>query len=130
MKEWFAKFFAGMAESLRVWAVQLVVDAEKSLPGATAAEKRAWVVSRLDDMVKLPWYAEPFDGPAFGMLVDLVCGKLNLLTDHKLEAVPLTVEGVKKAAALIDVDDNEIKSVSGMSVDERIEALYRKYGIK
>lgn len=128
VKDFFAKFIAGMKESLKLWAIQLIVDAEKKLPGETGAEKRKYVVAQLDDMVKLPWYAEPFDSPAFGILVDLVCGKLNLLTDKKL--AEMTPETIKKAATLIDVEDNEIKSVSALSVDERIDALYKKYGIK
>lgn len=128
VKDFFAKFIAGMKESLKLWAIQLIVDAEKKLPGETGAEKRKYVVAQLDDMVKLPWYAEPFDAPVFGILVDLICGKLNLLTDKKL--AEMTPETIKKAATLMDVEDNEIKSVSALSVDERIDALYKKYGIK
>lgn len=130
MKEWFLKLFGSMTESLKVWAVRFIVQAESSLPGATAAEKRTYVVKMLDEKVDLPWYAEPFDGPLFGLLVDLACKKLNLLTDHNLTAVPLTEVSVNKAAALLEVDDDKIKSVSTLSIDERIEALYRKYGIK
>lgn len=128
IKEIFARLTGGLTEGLKLWAVQLVIEAEKNLPGATGAEKRANVIRRLDETVRLPWYAEPFDGPAFGLLVDMVCEKLNLLTDKDIASV--TPAAAKKAASLLEVDSNEIKAASGLSVDERIEALYRKYGIK
>lgn len=128
MKEFFAKWTGGLTDGLKLWAVQLVIEAEKTLPGATGAEKRASVVKRLDDMVKLPWYVEPFDGPAFGLLVDLVCEKLNMLTDKDIASV--TPDAAKKVAKIIEVDNSELNAASGLSVDERIEALYRKYGIK
>lgn len=128
IKEYFVKWVGGMTESLKLWAVQLVVQAENELPGSTGAEKRSYVVAQLDEMVKLPWYVEPFDGPAFGLLVDLVCEKLNLLTDRDITAVSAST--IMKVAKIIDVDSNEIKSTSGLSIDERIELLYKKYGIK
>ena len=33
------------------------------------AQKHAAVVQALDDMIRLPWYAEPFDGTVFNMAV-------------------------------------------------------------
>ena len=125
LKEMLATFIAGMVSSLKVWAVQLVIETEKAIPGESAAKKRAYVVQKLDDMVRLPWYLEPFDGPAFGLIVDYACDKLNLIMGHKWE--DLTPEQVQKVAAVIDMPVTE---VSGSSIDERIEAMYKKYGIK
>lgn len=128
IRDFLAKWTCGMKDGLKLWVVQLVIATEKELPGATGAEKRANVVKQLDEMVKLPWYAEPFDGPAFGLLVDMVCEKLNLLTDRNIASVK--PETAKKAAKVIEADAEDIKSVSALSVDERIDALYKKYGIK
>ncbi|MEA5034252.1 hypothetical protein [Cloacibacillus evryensis] len=125
IKEILAKWATGAVSSLKVWAVQLVMETERTIPGESAERKRAYVVQRLDDMVKLPWYFEPFDGPAFGLIVDYACDKLNLVMGH--EWTDLSPEQVKKVAAVIDAPVTE---VSGQSIDERIEALYKKYGIK
>ncbi len=131
VKELLLKFAAGAVESLKLWAVQLVIEAEKTIPGESAEKKRAYVVQRLDDMVLLPWYLEPFDGAAFGLVVDYACDKLNLIMGHDWK--DLTPEQVTKVAAVVDVPKAEAEKVvvsSEMSIDERIEAMYRKYGIK
>ena len=132
IKEILAKFAAGAVSSLKKWALQLVMEAEEAIPGGTGTEKRAYVVRRLDDMVRLPWFLEPFDGPAFGLLVDLVCDKLNLLAGHDWRAVSLTPEQLEKVAAVVDMPAEEAKATvkEDMSLDERIEAMYKKYGIK
>lgn len=137
VKELFAKFTSGMVSSIKVWVVQLIIDTEKNIPGAAGAEKRKYVIQRLDDMVKLPWYLEPFDGPAFGILVDLACDKLNLLCGHDWGNVSLTPEQITKVAAIVDAPKEEAEKVvsaaaatENVSVDDRIEALYKKYGIK
>lgn len=124
------KLAAGAVSSLKLWVLQMVMEAEAEIPGGTGMEKRAYVVKRLDDIVKLPWYLEPFDGPVFGMLVDLACGKLNLLVGHNWDGAKFTPEQEQKIAAVMDVPAavaekavSEIKCAS-----ERIESLYEKYG--
>lgn len=126
MKEMLMNMMMKMVSGLKLWVVQMVMEAEKAVPGKSASEKRAYVVQRLDDMVKLPWYLEPFDGPAFGLLVDMACDKLNLLMGH--EWTELTPAQAAKVAAVID--EPKVEAVTGNTVDERIEALYKKYGIK
>lgn len=132
IKELLAKFAAGAVSSLKKWTLQLVIEAEGSIPGGTGAEKRAYVVQRLDDMVRLPWFLEPFDGPAFGLLVDMACDKLNLLMGHEWDAAELTPEQTRKIAAVIDVPASAAAKAVGevKGVNERIEALYKQYGIK
>lgn len=132
IKELLAGFATNAIASLKVWALQLVIEAEGAIPGGTGAEKRAYVVKRLDDMVRLPWFLEPFDGPAFGLLVDMACDKLNLLMGHEWDAAELTPEQTRKIAAVIDVPASAAAKAVGevKGVNERIEALYKQYGIK
>lgn len=126
------KLAAGAVSSLKLWVLQMVMEAETTIPGGTGMEKRAYVVKHLDDMVKLPWYLEPFDGPAFGLLVDLACDKLNLLVGHNWNEVKLTPEQEQKIAAVMDVPavvaENAVSEIQGAS--ERIESLYQKYGLR
>ncbi|MEG1824357.1 MAG: hypothetical protein RRY12_01235 [Cloacibacillus sp.] len=138
IKNWLASLATGMVSSLKVWVVQQILEAEQTIPGATGTDKRAYVVQRLDDMVKLPWYIEPFDGPAFGVLVDLACDKLNLLCGHDWASVTLTPEQITKVAAVVDAPKTDAEQTvaaatainESASIDDRIEALYKKYGIK
>lgn len=133
IKELLAKFAAGAIASLKMWVLQLVIEAEGAIPGGTGMEKRAYVVQRLDDMVKLPWYLEPFDGPAFGLLVDMACDKMNLLVGHKWDETELTPEQTQKIAAVIDVPASAAAKAVGEvkgGVNERIDALYKQYGLK
>ena len=43
----------------------------------SAPQKKKAAVSLLDDLLKLPFYLEPFDGIALGMLVDSAVGFMN-----------------------------------------------------
>lgn len=49
----------------------------------TAPQKHAAVVQALDDIIRLPWYAEPFDGPALNMAVSTAVSALNSLNWFK-----------------------------------------------
>ena len=109
---------------LKKIAVELIVKAESDLPGATGKAKRAFVVERLDALVALPWYLEALDGPLFGVLVDVICNKLNLLTNHE-KALVAGVE--EKAAAVIEATDKELNAAG--TVDEKLDALYKKYRV-
>ena len=40
-------------------------------------DKRNAVINAVDEMIKLPWFLELFDGPAIGIVVDGVCTALN-----------------------------------------------------
>lgn len=109
---------------LKKMAVELIVKAESDLPGATGAAKRAFVVEKLDALVALPWYLEALDGPLFGVLVDVICDKLNLLTDHE----KILVAGAEeKAAAAVEATDEELQAEG--TVDDKLNALYEKYKV-
>lgn len=75
--------FAEMNHNLElIWdfALDVVHLAERARLGArklTSPEKHKVVVEILDDAVRLPWYAEMFDGPAFDVLVKVAVGYLN-----------------------------------------------------
>lgn len=57
-------------------------------------DKRNAVVNAIDDMIKLPWFLEMFDGPAIGIVVDGVCTALNTVFGNDWN-----VEEVKKQIA-------------------------------
>ena len=82
MKRWLIHLAERAVPALREWTQQLMLYAENNIPGATGAEKKAYVVGKLDEMVMLPWYLEPFDGVIFGALVDFICARLNTLYGH------------------------------------------------
>ena len=55
-------------DQIKAWAIEQVM--------------RDAVVARLDEMIKLPFYLEWLDDKLIGILVDLVCGKLNQVYAH------------------------------------------------
>ena len=57
-------------------------------------DKRNAVVNAIDDMIKLPWFLEMFDGLAIGIIVDGVCTALNTVFGNDWN-----VEEVKKQIA-------------------------------
>ena len=68
--------------SLRLWALQIILEAENRIPGQTGAEKKAYVVKTLDELIRLPWWLEPVDSAIFGALIDLICDKINAKYGH------------------------------------------------
>ena len=115
-------------KQLKQWVVEKVLWAEKELAGKTGAEKRAAIIQRLDDLIKLPFWLEWADGPLIGWVVDLTCDKLNWLTDHgDWEAV--TPEQGAELAEVLTAKTSRIDT-RGKTVDERLEELYKEYGIE
>jgi len=70
-----ADLILGVARGAILLAEQIVIDG-RSL---TNPQKRDAVVAVLDDCIRLPWYAEPFDGIAIGLLVDSGVAAFNAL---------------------------------------------------
>lgn len=133
IKSVFSKITSAVGTYVFPWvksiAVQLVVEAEKSMPGKTGKEKRAWVVQKIDDMIKLPLVLEFIDGPVAGVIVDAVCDKLNLLTDHQIAAVDASTPiAAATVAAVTDASAEAIVAAKAVatSVDDRIKALAAK----
>jgi hypothetical protein len=61
----------------------------------SAPEKHRAVVAALDRAIRLPWYAEPFDGPLLDMIVVGAVNKWNSI-DWFDGSVKLTAVEVKK----------------------------------
>lgn len=71
-----------MLKQIKEWVMEQVFWAEKNLRGKSGAEKRAAVVQKLDDMIKLPWWAEWADDLVIGRLVDAACALVNDVYGH------------------------------------------------
>ena len=116
---------------IKKWVIEQVVWAERELKGKDGAMKRAAVIKKVDDMLVLPWWAEWADEYVIGYLVDLVCEKLNMFTIREIGKV----EGLEteRLVAVVDAPLSELAQVNrgsaSMSVDDRLNELYKKYGI-
>lgn len=121
-----------MWQKMKTWVLEQVVWAEKNLKGKTGAEKRAAVVSKVDEMLVLPWWAEWADGFVIGWMVDKICERLNWLTDWKFEDVDLTPERTEKLTAVMDAPLVKVKAAAEeqKSLDERLAALAEQYGLE
>ena len=74
---------------IKAWVIEQVLWAEKNLKGKSGAYKKAAVIQKLDDMIKLPAYLEWADDIAISFLVDSVCSKLNEITQHNFSNLTL-----------------------------------------
>ena len=120
-----------MWEKVKKWVVDGVEWAEREMRGKTGAEKREAVVNKVDALIPLPWFLEWLDGLVIAWLVDKVCEKMNWLTDHKFTGNELSEEQSGKLAevACCSISSIPEEEVRGKSVDERLNALYEKYGV-
>ena len=75
----------GILENAKKTIVDQVIWAEKELIGKSGADKKAAVVKKLDDLIKLPPYLEWVDDMIISSLVDQACEKLNNLTAHNFK---------------------------------------------
>lgn len=82
LKKWLLAKAEKAVPSLRLWALQIILEAENRIPGQTGAEKKAYVVKTLDELIRLPLWLEPVDSVIFGALIDLICDKLNAKYGH------------------------------------------------
>lgn len=82
IKKWLLAKAEKAVPSLRLWALQIILEAENRIPGQTGAEKKAYVVKSLDELIRLPLWLEPVDSVIFGALIDLICDKLNAKYGH------------------------------------------------
>lgn len=121
-----------MLKNIKKWVLEQVVWAEKNLKGKPGAEKRAAVVAKVDDMLALPWWLEWVDGPVIGWIVDMVCERLNWLTDWKFDEVDLTPERAEKLVVAMGAPLAEVKAAAEKpkSLDDRLAELSERYGIE
>lgn len=81
-KHWLIAQAEKAVPSLRLWALQIILEAERRVPGETGAEKKAYVVKTLDELIRLPLWLEAIDGVIFSALIDLICNRLNAKYGH------------------------------------------------
>ena len=103
IKSWLLAKAEKAVPSLRLWALQIILEAENRIPGESGADKRAYVVKTLDELIRLPLWLEPIDGVIFGMLVDLICDKLNARYGHIWGDI-----SAKNVMSVIREEDNEL----------------------
>ena len=82
IKKWLLSKAEKAVPSLRLWALQIILEAERKIPGQTGAEKKAYVVKTLDELIRLPLWLEPFDSVIFSALIDIICAALNEKYSH------------------------------------------------
>ena len=87
MKKVLAKIAVTLKKPLAKLVVELVAEAESRVPGETGAAKKAYVIGRLDDLITLPWFLEPFDNAIFEVLIDTACKVLNSWFGHDWMAI-------------------------------------------
>lgn len=92
----------------------------------SAPQKHAAVVAALDDIIRLPWYLEPFDGPALDMAVSTAVAALNgmkwfrevsgHIVDAKADKLDLTVK-------VASIEANKVRSARA-----NMAGIYREVG--
>jgi lysozyme family protein len=116
-----------------------ITEAEKAIPGASGEEKREWVAKRVDDAVVLPTMLDTVlnvDYLGAIALINIVCDKMNLLTDKKMG--DLTEPQIAKVRSIIvaDVPQDVVSTAVSTTpkddpqyVDKRLDQLMKLYGI-
>ena len=90
-------------KQIKMWTIEQVIWAERELKGKSGTEKKAAVVKRLDDLIKLPFYLEWVDDIVLSWIVDAACEKLNKFAGHKFANIVLDEEQEKKLADDIEI---------------------------
>lgn len=103
---------------LKMWVVEQVLWAEQNMKGKSGKEKRDAVVEKLDAMLKLPAYLEPFDGPIIGFFVDLAVSKLNAFAGHGFGTAALTGAQEEEIAGSMEVPAAMAAGLEGTVVEE------------
>ena len=83
-------------KNLNAWVIEQVAWAEKNLKGKTGAEKKAAVIKKVDDLIKLPFYLEWMDDMVIGYLVDVVCKKFNAIGENLADITPDQADVIKE----------------------------------
>ena len=89
-------------KQIKKWTIEQVLWAERELKGKTGAEKKAAVVKKLDDLIKLPFYLEWIDDIILGIIVDNACKVLNDFAGHKFANVVLTGKQEEELAEKVE----------------------------
>ena len=100
---------------IKTWVVEQVLWVEQTLTGLSGKEKRDAVVRKLDDMIRLTAYLEPFDGPIIGVFIDLAVSKLNSIFGHSFGVEPITKAQEKEIADSIEVPSEMVEKLNQMT---------------
>jgi len=76
------KLRLGLALVLEGIVVVEAAAVDLSELGITGSEKKEALVKLLDDVVDVPFWAEPFDGMIIGMAIDAAVGYYNIKIGH------------------------------------------------
>ena len=77
----------GMLDNVKMKVIEQVLWAENELFGKSGTEKKAAVIKKLDDLIKLPAYLEWVDDMIIPYLVDQACKKLNDISAHSFKDI-------------------------------------------
>lgn len=117
-----------------------VQKAEAELQGKSGEEKKEWVAKQIDSLIKLPTLWDDIlnvDGLILGFLIDKIHFAFETVTDNKFglaepediaqicEAPAPAMLAAKAQMPLFGVLQDDV-----MTVDDRLDALYKEYGIK
>ena len=98
----------GFFDDVKRTIVDQVIWAEKELVDKSGSEKKAAVIKKLDDLIKLPASLEWVDDMVLSYLVDQACEKLNTLTAHNFGNVELNnVDKRQVANELKEINDDK-----------------------
>ena len=103
MKVFLAKLAVTLRKPLANLVMELVAQAEEKIPGESGAAKKEYVIGKLDDLITLPWFLEPFDNAIFEVLIDAGVRLLNKWFGHnwaKMQASDLVQAAAKLKKAL------------------------------
>ena len=92
-----------MFTQIKMWTIEQVLWAEKTLKGKSGNEKKAEVIKKLDELIVLPSYLEWVDDLILSWLIDKVCEKLNFITGHNFNNLSLNED--KKIELVDEIED-------------------------
>ena len=88
---------------VKKWVIEQVISAETNLQDKGGKDKKAAVVKKLDDLIKLPFYLEWIDDKIISSLVDQACEKLNFMTRRNFAGLKLNEEVKAGLAVALEV---------------------------
>ena len=94
-------------QEIKNFVIEQVIWAENNLYEKSGKDKKAAVIKKLDELIKLPTYLEWIDDIVISYLVDQACEKLNALTAHSFKDIEFN--SVDKARI---AEGMEIKNVA------------------
>ena len=95
----------GMLDDVKNKVIEQVLWAENELRGKSGKDKKAAVVKKLDELIKLPVYLEWVDDMVISYLVDQACEKLNTITAHSFKDIEFNDVDKSRIAEEMKIQD-------------------------